>query len=116
MKDLGTIPQTDSPERDAIAALVRRIQYDADVAFLIGPFTETYERLLVAVQHIHGIDAPTARAMLRKRTSERTRIATLGGRVDRLEALLDERCPGWRDEGRGEGRGEANMGDGRDDE
>jgi len=98
VRDLGTIPKTDSPERDAIAALVRRIQHDADVAFLIGPMTETYELLLRAVQHIHSIDVTQARTMLRRRTTERPRIATQRARIEILEETLDARCPGWRDE------------------
>lgn len=97
MKDIGTTPQTADPARDVVTRLVQRIQWDADLAYLISPGTETYDLLLRAVQHVHGLDEAMARAALRCRERERSRLVTLRERVRQLEVLLDDRCDGWRD-------------------
>lgn len=97
MKDIGTTATTLDPVRDAFTRVVRRIQWDADLAYLISPGTETYDLLLRAVQHVHGFDEERARDVLRCRERVRSRLVTLRERVEHLEALLDERCDGWRD-------------------
>lgn len=48
MKDTGTTPVSDSPDRDVVRHLARRLRADTDLAYLIGPGTELYERLVRA--------------------------------------------------------------------
>lgn len=99
MKDIGTTPQTADPARDLVQRLAQRVQHDVDLAYLIDPLTETGELLLRAVQHCFGLDEDGARNALKCRDRvHRPRVVVLRDRVNALEALLDERCPGWRDE------------------
>lgn len=97
MKDIGTTLRLADPARDLVVRLVRRVQNDADLAYLIDPFTETGELLLRAAQHCLGLDKEKARAALEPRHDRLPRVVVLQDRVNALEALLDERCPGWRD-------------------
>ncbi len=98
MKDIGTQPQTDDPVRDVVERLARRRQNDAEIAYLISPGTETYELLVRALMSMHGADQPKVESALRCSDPRPTRWAELQARVDRLEALLDEHHPDWRDE------------------
>jgi len=97
VKDIGTTPQTDSPDRDVVNRLVARRQQDADLAYVIGVGTETYDllhRALVA----RGLDAATATARLRCQDTRTARLVEYRERVEQLEAYLDAHCPNWRDD------------------
>jgi hypothetical protein len=97
MKDIGSTRPTDDPTRDAIVAVVRRVQYDPDLAYLLGRGTETYELLHRALR-AWGLSTTEATEALRYRDTRTVRMVEYRDRVDRLEAYLDAHCPNWRDE------------------
>lgn len=100
MKDIGSTRRTDDPVRDVFEQLVRRCQWDPDIAYLCGWGSETRELLQRAVQHTRGCTAEAAAEVLELREEERPcRITEAKDRIARLEVLLDKHHPTWRAEG-----------------
>lgn len=99
MKDITVPTPTPDAAADLVRYLARRVATDVDLAYLISPITETHARLTRALMQVDGIGDAEARERLRRQPGlhETPRIPALRDRVGHLEALLDERCPDWRD-------------------
>lgn len=90
MSDFIDAPKTADPQRDAVAQIIRRIQNDADLAYLIGWGTTSYQRLVAAEVAATGCAQQEAEQRVRYTGNREPRVVELQNRVERLERLADE--------------------------
>lgn len=90
MSDFADAPKTGDFWRDAAAQIIRRIQHDPDLAYLIGPGTESHERLVQAMHSMNWCTVEEARARLRYTGDREPRVLELEERVQRLRAVIDQ--------------------------
>lgn len=101
MTDFADAPTTGDAQRDAVAQIVKRIQNDPDLAYLIGWGTTSYGRLVAAEIAATGCTREEAEKRVRYRGRARPHVKHLEARVRRLERIADEY------EGRARSRGDA---------
>lgn len=90
MSDFIDAPKTADPQRDAVAQIIRRIQNDADLAYLIGWGTTSYERLVAAEVAATGCTQQEAESRVRYQGRQRPHVRHLEERVRRLGRIADE--------------------------
>ncbi|MBL8600322.1 MAG: hypothetical protein JNK72_00215 [Myxococcales bacterium] len=97
MKDVGSAPKTGSADRDAVAQIAHRMRHDAEIAYLMGWGTESYQRVVSAQMAATGHCEADVEASLSCVDTRKPRWEKLELQVDRLERLLDKHVEGWRD-------------------
>lgn len=86
---------------DAIAVkhIAKRLGESPDLAYEIGWGSEAFARIARAMAERWGIAEEEAmERLIPKGLPERARVLALKDRVERLEEILDEEVPGWRDD------------------
>lgn len=90
MTEFADAPKTADPQRDAVAQIIRRIQNDADLAYLIGWGTTSYERLVAAEIAATGCTQEESETRVRYQGRARPHVKHLEERARRLERIADE--------------------------